>query len=310
MLGFVFGLIDYNKMKSGKMPIFMIKITSGGYSKLNYIGLGYRMERNVGVSYKEPIYMDNEVKFGLWFWIDKVQIKKPTYSIETKEEQNCDSKTKLYYDFGNKKIYTSCLDSIKISDGNKKYELKDYIKVHSEAVDEIVNALVLEDSAMDGGTKIYKADENTKFTNNGLTIIKCNQIIEIEKYNQDIYIGTQEMEFKENYCKNNNETFIRTYTVKELEEYKDQQYENGIPVTYGKSLKVTLTQFQSETKTIIINNLWDELQKDKTYEFELYLYDYQLPIEDNIDSIFKKATIVSVKETDKIGLEQLQEKIR
>lgn len=77
LLGTAFGVVDYNRIKNNKMPIFMVRITSASESKLDYIGLGYRMERFTGVSYTEPLISDNYVKFGLWFYIWEVEdIKK------------------------------------------------------------------------------------------------------------------------------------------------------------------------------------------------------------------------------------------
>jgi hypothetical protein len=68
-LGVVFGLVDYGRVKNGEMPIFMIRVTDTRRAKLNYIGLGYRMQRYVGVSPKEPLNSSIYVKFGSWFYV-------------------------------------------------------------------------------------------------------------------------------------------------------------------------------------------------------------------------------------------------
>ena len=122
------------------------------------------------------------------------------------------------------------------------------------------------------------------------------------------------MKFKSNFCENDNYTFVRTYTVKSIKEYKEQQYtEDGIPVSYGNSFEVELHQYQLETQKVVINNLWDiKLEENKTYEFELQLYEEAKNEEDiyehdTIQYIFKHSNIIEIRETNKKGMDQLQE---
>lgn len=310
LLGVIFVIVDYNRIKNGEMPIFVIAQHDKSGPEINYYGLGYKVVRNPGVSYKEPIYADNYVEFGLWFYTWKIEMNKPsilyTKRIKTIEKLSCNNKAELYYTLEEKNIYSYCLDSIQISTDGNFIELKDYIKDNKDVIDEIINAITYKDSLFDGGTKIYKDGGTTEYTNNGITIINCHTL----DGNRDIYIGSKNMTMQSNFCKNNNETFVRTYTIKNIEEYNEQQYENGIPVTYGKSLKVTLSQFQAETKTVIINNLYDALEVNQTYEFEFMILNKDLKINDDIDSIFKYADIISTKKTDKVGLDQIQESIK
>jgi len=57
--------------------------------------------------------------------------------------------------------------------------------------------------------------------------------------------------------------------------------------------------------------LWDiKLEENKTYEFELQLYEDATNIEDSIEYIFKYSNIIEIRETDKTGLEQSQEPIK
>lgn len=220
---------------------------------------------------------------------------KNDFNIEYKNQNEC-TKPKLLLSKDDGNIYTYCLENTTIEIKDKKIELKSYIEDNKNAINEIIGMLNLEDILMDGGTQIYKGD---------ITLIKCNTL----DGNKDIYIGNNNMKFKQNFCKDNNYTFIRTYMVKYISKYTEQQYdEDGIPVSYGNSFKVELSEFQGETKTVIINNLWDiTLEKNKTYEFEFMINEDVTNIKDEIEDIFKNSTIVGVKETDKIGLEQIQE---
>ena len=220
---------------------------------------------------------------------------KKDFNIEYENQNEC-NKPKLLLSKDGRNIYTYCIENITIEMKDRKVELKSYIEDNSNAINKIIDTLKLEDTLMDGGTQIYKGD---------ITLIKCNTL----DGNKDIYIGNDNMKFKQNFCKDNNYTFIRTYTVKDISKYTEQQYdEDGNPVSYGNSFKVELNEFQGETKTVIINNLWDiTLEKNKTYEFEFMINEDVTNVKDEIEDIFKNSTIVGVKETTKTGLEQIQE---
>ena len=216
--------------------------------------------------------------------------------ISSNINNECNQKVQLLLEQDGRKIYTYCLNDATITLNNKEETLKTFIEENDDAIDGISDTLKLYGTLNDGGTKVYKGEN--------LTLIKCHTL----DGNRDVYIGDQNMEFKENFCDNNNYTFVRTYTVKSIKEYTEQQYENGIPVSYGNSFEVELQQFQQETKKVIINNLWDiELVPNKTYEFEFQLYEDAKNVKDTIDYIFKNTTIVEIRETDKVGLEQTQE---
>ena len=218
---------------------------------------------------------------------------------------DCNHKPKLYYQYDNQKIYTYCLNNVELIIDNKPIELKEYLK--NNTIDSLIKKLEIVSSTFDGGTNTYNDGGTKRITNNGITLIKCNTI----EGNKDIYIGNKDMRYKSNFCKDNNTTFTRTYTIKKVKNYTKQQYtDDGIPVSYAKSLEITLSEFQGETKTVIINNISENLIENKTYEFEFMLYDDNKSIEDTIESIFKNTDIIEVRLTDKVGLSQTREPIQ
>lgn len=226
---------------------------------------------------------------------------KYNYIIEVVEKNNCNHKPELYYTEDERSIYTYCLDSVKITEDGKTTELKSYIKNHNKNFGKFTNALVSESSLNDGEKESYFDGGTIEFKNNDLTLIRCNALFGPG----DIYIGIRDMYYKTNFCKSNNKTIVRTYTVKSIEKYTEQQYdENGVPIMYGNSFKVTLSQFQGETKTFIINNIPIDLEENETYEFEFMNNGI---LNDDIESIFKKSLIVEIRKTDKIGLAQTQD---
>ena len=217
--------------------------------------------------------------------------------VSLKVDDNCNNKSELFVEQKDRNIYTYCLRDTKIKVNGQEVDLKNFIETDEKSIDKIIDTLEFEDVFLDGGTKIYRGEN--------LTLVKCNKL----DGNRDIYIGDQNMEFKENFCDNDNYTFVRTYTIKSIKEYTDQQYtEDGTPVGYGNSFEVELQQFQQEPTKVIINNLWEiKLEPNKTYEFEFQLYSDAKDIKDTIDYIFKHSTIVEIRETNKTGLEQIQE---
>lgn len=210
---------------------------------------------------------------------------------------DCNNKPQLLMEKEDINIYTYCINDVMVNVNKKQFNLKEYINSNENSIEKILETLNKEDVAYDGGTTIYKG--------NNITLIKCNTIDGIK----DIYIGDSNMKHKENFCKANNYTFIKTYTILSIEEYTEQQYENGIPVTYGISHQVKLKDFNGEEHTVILNNIWDKLEKNKTYEFEFRFYEYLTDVKDDVQYIFKNSYIVEIRETNKDINNQINEKI-
>lgn len=231
----------------------------------------------------------------------KKSLKTP--NLNGNQEKECNHEPVLYYEYNDQKIYSYCLSNIEVTINNEKTELKDYLLNNS--LESLLNHLEQEASFDDGGTTIYKDGGTKKITSNGLTIIKCSTV----EGNRDIYVGPKDMKFKSNFCKADNSTFTRTYTIDTVKNYTKQQYEGNTPVTYSKSLEVTLHEEGKEPVTVIINNLVDTPKENKTYEFEFMITDKK-DLKDNIESIFKNCEIVEIRETTKTGLAQRQDEIK
>ena len=139
----------------------------------------------------------------------------------------------------------------------------------------------------DGGTTIYKLDD--------YMVIFCNTT----EGNKDIYFGSLDLDDKlnGNFCGHDNSEinyFTRTYKVLNIYPSDDNEY-----------LKITISQFQNGISLVKVPSSYN-LEVDKTYEFTFYTYKL---VNDTIDDIFSKCILSSVKETNKIGLAQLQEPI-
>jgi len=134
------------------------------------------------------------------------------------------------------------------------------------------------------------------------TIIKCHTL----DGNRDVYIGTKDLKLKDvninsNNLSNNieNSTFIKTYNVLNVADSNDEEY-----------IYLTIRQFQEEeVKTVKVQkSLANSIETKKDYEFTFKYTDKT--IQDNIESIFANTTLISIKKTDKQGLEQIQDSVR
>ncbi len=91
--------------------------------------------------------------------------------------------------------------------------------------------------------------------------------------------------------------FIRTYHILNVAESNDSNY-----------IYLTIRQFQDEeVQTVKVERkLCPNIAEGKNYEFTI---EPNYRLEDNILSIFNNSTILSIKETNKMGLEQIQDPI-
>lgn len=160
-------------------------------------------------------------------------------------------------------------------------KIKNYLE--SQYVLEKLDRFIL----YDGGTTIYE--------NKSYSIIYCNTL----EGNQDIYFGVSDMVNRLNgaYCGKSSyteKTFTRTYFVVSAIEDEEEDFIN-----------VTLREFQGANALVKINKD-SNIVVGKNYEFTFSTFSL---FEDTIENIFAYSTLLKVKETDKVGLGQIQEKI-
>ena len=117
---------------------------------------------------------------------------------------------------------------------------------------------------------------------------KSEKVETVVENEETIFNNTQE----------NKDNFTKTYNVLNIAESDDDNY-----------LYLTIKQFQNdEVETVkVLKSLANGVEANKNYEFTFQYGNEN--IEDNIKSIFENATLVQIKETDKTGLEQIQDTI-
>ena len=115
-----------------------------------------------------------------------------------------------------------------------------------------------------------------------------NKMLEIHKFKYKYVVDDK-----------NEKQFIKTYYVLNVSDSNN-----------GNDIYLTLKQFQrDEVVTVKIDkSINNNIIKDKYYEFTFN--NTSKNIEDNIKSIFENANLISIKETDKVGLAQIQDSIK
>ena len=207
---------------------------------------------------------------------------------------NCNKKPQLLLKKDNINIYTYCVDNIKININNKSIDLKSYIKKNKNAIDNIIEFLPFKTFETEIATN-YVGERFEIDKNGTLSLLKCHTY----DGNEDIYIGNVKMEFKNNFCKDNNYTFIRTYYIEKIEYVGYNDY------------KITLKVNDNDLNEVIINNpKLVYLEEGKTYEFEFMFNDGINNVDDSAKSIFENSSIVEFRETTNDVKNQINEKIR
>lgn len=226
----------------------------------------------------------------------KIYPKINIYAI-TISKSNIEDSIKKYKVNNKTTIWYYELDDLLLCDDakGKCFLSKDALKHNQTSIEKIIKFLesqselknVKKFNLWDGGTKIY--------SNLMYSIIVCNTL----DGNNDIYVGTNEMVGKLNngYCghtESSTKKFTRTYHIISVTDDDDADYIN-----------VTLKAYQGETAIVKLDRSANIIA-GRNYEFTFINY-YEF--EDTINNIFEYSTIIGIKETTKIGMEQVNESI-
>lgn len=147
--------------------------------------------------------------------------------------------------------------------------------------------------------EILPANNFTATQYGAMVAIKDNENnINIDMFMEMYTTNFMRLNFSVNNIQESKDNFTKTYNVLNIAESDDENY-----------LYLTIKQFQhDEVETVkVLKSIANSVETNKNYEFT-FQYENK-NIEDNIKSIFENATLVQIKETDKTGLEQIQDTI-
>ena len=195
ILGVVFGIVDYNKIKNNMTPVFCVVILDRPNNNQTCWGLGYKVQRQFVVSSDQPF--GKTQKFALWF-AKKLKFKYDRanrHFLEIRGTLGINDSILYYTDKEGIKYYLYSLKSVTVNFEDEAISLKKALEKHKITIDEIVSNLTLEETYEDGGSTIYK-DNEIEYSN-GISILKCNTT----DGNKDVYIGHAAIKYDKAFCK-------------------------------------------------------------------------------------------------------------
>ena len=194
---------------------------------------------------------------------------------------NCKN-TKVYAEMADYQIISYCLDNIKINDGSSK-DIVDYLSNN--------NILKVVDS---WNKKVLNNNNGTLYYNSDYKIVKCNL-----DNNKNLYVGTDDMTVDDLCVKNSEKTaFKRTYQILNITDSDNEEY-----------WFLTLKEYQvDEVVTVKVKKeINPNLKEKKSYIFELEFNGNC--ITDELKWILGNTDIVSIKPTDKIGMDAIRDEV-
>lgn len=194
---------------------------------------------------------------------------------------NCKN-TKVYAEMTDYQIISYCLDNIKINDGSSK-DIVNYLSNN--------NILKVVDN---WNKKVLNNNNGTLYYNSDYKIIKCNL-----DNNKNLYVGTDDMTVDDLCVKNSEKTaFKRTYQILNITDSDNEEY-----------WFLTLKEYQvDEVVTVKVKKeINPNLKEKKSYIFELEFNG--TCITDELKWILGNTDIVSIKPTDKIGMDATRDEV-
>lgn len=204
--------LDYLRMNSGLAPIFNISKFDEKTRIQSYRGLFYQASRKVKVSTNESLVDSSNIEYTVLNQKINVpkQFKKQErdFLIKTDVIKDCTEQSKLYYADLNVKVYTYCLNDIKVEENNKTKELKDLLTKDKNILKNIDYKLAYTGINADKTTLMYEDLYN--LSNNGLTMYRCNK----QNIN-DVYFAPAGVSMQQDFCTYKDDDFKFIYEIEE-----------------------------------------------------------------------------------------------
>ncbi len=254
MLGFLSAGVDYVRMNSGDVPIFNISSYDQTSNIETFRGLFYIAQRKVKASVNEPLVDSSDMQYKILIFDLKVPRKfnsADTFTLETKVIDNCHDRSVLYFANTKIKVYTYCLESINITDGGKTKDLLSYLEKDHKIIDDIDNKLDFTGIYKDKTTLMFQA-KNDEFTNNGLTMYRCNK-----EYINDVYLAPNDTPFMSEFCTLKDDDFKFVFEIEDKSEKPEPELDEE-----GKEKEIPKETFYSDEE---YDYVFDYSKSDQIY---------------------------------------------
>ena len=206
------------------------------------------------------------------------------------------------------KIYYYNIDNAIITVDENSYDFEQTILTGTLTLNEILNDMELYAELNDGGTKIYKGNENGKYLTDSYSLIRCNTV----DGNRDVYIGKYDMNYEEGFCKfkttdaeiklqeevdkmkptrkiivknTANNKIINKITdedkIKEIVDMLSHSTESTLLVT-SEGTNLVIQMFDEDNKLITFINVWKSGYFGFEYDKEYYISKEDIGVFNNI----------------------------
>ena len=222
---FCFAGVDYYRMTKGKLPVFQIATYNSKKREQTFHGTFYTAVRVVRANPDEALEESSNVSFYLFQFpidikVEKTKIKND-FQVKVTPKNDCGNSTLLYAD-EKIKVYTYCLDNIRVINKNGEKDLLSSLQEDTSVVEELKGHLAYMGLLSDGSTQQFDSRED-----DGLEyrIYQCDSL-----YISDVYIGPKDMTLQNDFCTFKDDDFKFLYKVsdeapKDLEPTKNEKGE-------------------------------------------------------------------------------------
>ncbi len=242
------------------------------------------------------------------------------YTLNVLSKDNCTNDLELFYTFKDgRKIYTNCINSLEIKKGNANYNYLDKeLNKNEDLINDIISNLKYVLDYDDGGSTSYQSKSSRIYTNNDITLIKCHKLINAidKKFNEDIYLGLEGMEYSNGYCEERNDTFNFNYDCSFTKTYNIVNILSNYQTDNPNYNYIVVDALQNAyPKTISIpTSLKKKLKANKYYEFVYHIKGSSKTLinEEDIDEFINNDNLnvtLEIKETKKTGLNQINDSV-
>ena len=225
VIGLVMAILDYQRINHNKKPIFVLETYNKRNKENNYRGLFHEINRTCSVSNKEQISDSKKITYKfISFNINvnqKVLNPNKVLKVNTTEETKCNP-SKLIFANEVIKVYTYCIENIKIDNDGNEEELLNYLKKDDYNYKNIIKELTYSGFSRDNVS--LESIDNKNISNNGLKVIECRL-----NENRDIYIGPANMVYQEDFCTYKDDDFEFMWKVNDITPNEFKCPENPVP---------------------------------------------------------------------------------
>ncbi len=260
VLGILTCLIDYTRVLDNEEPMFAIKSYDRKTKIQKYRGFFYIVERKITISEKESMKDSKDITFKVLLFELNLEARKTSdkkvVKLSYTKEDDCTA-SKLIYATEDIKVYTYCINDLKITENNKETKYNTFFKDQN-----ITNIIPYSGLGEDKSTEIY-IDENNEYAKDGIKLYRCNN----KNDKKSLYFTSKDTEIQSDFCTFKDDDFAFTFKIEDTSPEdicKSEDKNNPLPPEIF---------YEDETNQYTFDCKKQQYIKLSNYYKELTLYD-------------------------------------